>query len=251
LGDWRAELEGAAAVVNLVGKSVNCRYTPQNRREILESRVDSVRVLGDAIAACRRPPGVLVQAASLALYGDAGTRICAEDAPLATGFSPEVCIEWEESVRALTAVVARTVILRIGFTLGRDGGALKTLSKLAKWYLGGSVGDGRQFISWIHIDDLNAMFQRAIENSSMTGIYNATSPTPVTNSDFMKELRAAVRRPWVPPTPAFAVKIGAFLMGTDPSLALTGRRCIPRRFIEDGFQFQFPELKAALCDILD
>ncbi len=251
LGGWCDELEDAAAVINLTGKSANCRYTPDNRREILESRLDSVRVLESAVAECRHPPRVFIQAASLAIYGDAGVRVCTEDAPKASGFSPDVCVQWERAVDGVAFKAIRTVIFRIGFTLGRDGGALATLSKLARWFLGGAVGDGRQFISWIHIGDLNAMFQRAIEYPSMTGIYNATGPAPVANGEFMKELRAAVGRPWAPPTPAFAVKIGAFLMGTDASLALTGRRCTPQRLLREGFLFQFPELRMALADALN
>jgi uncharacterized protein (TIGR01777 family) len=250
LGEWQSALSGTAAVINLTGKSVNCRYTPGNRREILRSRLDSVRVLGEAIAACKRPPRVFIQAASLAIYGDAGAQVCDEDCPAGAGFSPDVCVQWEKAVRELNLEMTRKVILRIGFTLGRNGGALGTLSKLARWFAGGAVGNGRQYISWIHIDDLNAVFQRAIEYPALNGVYNATGPVPVTNADFMRAVRAAVGRPWAPPTPAPLVKMGAFLMGTDASLALTGRRCMPRRLMRDGFTFQFPELTTALSDLL-
>jgi uncharacterized protein (TIGR01777 family) len=249
LGDWCAALEGAAAVINLTGKSVNCRYNAANRNEILRSRLDSVHVLGDAIANCTSPPRVLIQAASLAIYGDAGEQLCDETFPAGGGFSPGVCVQWEKAVQSLNLNATRKVILRISFTLGKEGGALGTLSKLARCFAGGAVGSGRQYISWIHIDDLTAMFQRAIEHPATTGVYNATSPVAVTNGDFMRAVRKAVGRPWTPPTPAFLVKIGAFLMDTDASLALTGRLGVPRRLMKEGFSFHFPELTLAMNDI--
>jgi uncharacterized protein (TIGR01777 family) len=248
-GSWSETLEGAAALVNLVGKSVDCRYTPENRQEILESRLDSVRVLGAAISACRRPPEVFVQAASLAIYGDAGDRICTERTPPATGFSANVCLQWEAALRSLTLPATRTVTLRIGFALGRNGGALHTLATLAKWFIGGTAGTGDQYISWIHIDDLNEMFRWAIEKSALSGVFNATGPSPVTNREFMRALRSALHRPYAPPTPSWAVKIGAFILRTEPSLALTGRRSMPSRFLDHGFAFRFPELKTALSDL--
>ena len=249
-GSWCDRLEGASAVINLVGRSVNCRYTPENRREILQSRIDSTIALRNAIVACHQPPQAFVQAGSLAIYGDASERICTEQAPAATGFSPEVCIQWEAATNSVALPATRTVLLRIGFALGRDGGALQPLSALARWFLGGTVGSGNQYISWIHVDDLNEMFRSSIEEASVSGVFNATGPTPVRNREFMRELRAAHRRPWAPPTPSLAVKLGAYLMGTEPSLALTGRRCLPTRFLERGFPFRFPRLKDALADLL-
>jgi NAD dependent epimerase/dehydratase family enzyme len=140
-------------------------------------------------------------------------------------------------------------VLRIGFVLRWDGGALKTLVSLTRWGLGGRVGNGRQYISWIHYRDMNRMFFAAIEDSSMGGIYNATGLNPVTNADFMRELRHALHRPWSPPTPAWATHIGAALMGTEACLALTGRRCLPKRFQQRGFEFEFTDLALALRDI--
>jgi uncharacterized protein (TIGR01777 family) len=249
LGDWANCLEGATAVVNLTGRSVNCRYTPENRGEIVESRVDSVRTLGEAIRRCKQPPKVLVQASSLAIYGDAGDRWCDEAAPAGRGFPAETCFVWEKALRDSSMPGLRKVVLRIGFVLRRDGGALKTLINLTRWGLGGRVGNGRQYISWIHHRDMNRMFLAAIEDSSMEGIYNATGPNPVTNAGFMRELRAALHRPWSPPTPAWATHIGAALMGTEACLALTGRRCLPKRFQQRGFKFEFTDLAPALRDV--
>jgi uncharacterized protein (TIGR01777 family) len=249
LGAWAGLCEGAEAVVNLAGKSVSCRYTPENRREINESRVNSVKVIAEAIRQCANPPRVLVQAASSAIYGDAGDRWCDETAPPGSGFPVETCLLWEKAFNESPTPGTRRVILRIGFVLGRDGGALKTLAGLAKWGLGGTVGTGRQYISWLHIDDMTRLFQAAIEREDLDGVFNAASANPVTNEEFMRELRRAVHRPWSPPAPDWAVHIGSWMMRTEPCLALTGRRCTPKRLLEHGFNFRFMDLRPALQDL--
>lgn len=250
VGKWREYLEGAKAVVNLAGRSVNCRYTPENRREIVDSRVQSVAAINRAIAACTVPPTVVVQAGSLAIYGDPGDHLCDESAPPGEGFSADTCLLWEKAFNSLETPRTRRVLLRIGFALGRNGGALQTLATLARWYLGGSAGNGKQYISWLHLHDLNRMFLSAIEREDIEGVFNATGPNPVTNAAFMHALRSTLRRPWSPPVPAWVVRIGARLMGTDASLALTGRRCAPKRLTEKGFSFTYPDLKEALRDLL-
>ncbi|MDP9097813.1 MAG: TIGR01777 family oxidoreductase [Verrucomicrobiota bacterium] len=249
LGAWSKSIEGAKAVINLTGRSVNCRHSPENRREIMESRVNSVRVLGEAVARSNQPPEVWVQASSLAIYGDPGDRWCDEDAPHAEGFSEEVCTRWEGEFEKIHAPEMRKVVMRIGIVLDRDQGALPVLAKLTKLFLGGSVSHGRQYVSWIHSADLTRMFVEAIERSDVAGVFNATGPNPVTNAEFMRDLRRTLHRPWSPPVPAWATHIGAFFMRTEPHLALTGRRCRPKRFLESGFHFEFPELRGALSDL--
>lgn len=249
LGDWAQSIDGAKAIVNLTGRSVNCRHTPEHRREIMESRVHSVRVLGEAVASCDQPPEVWVQASSLAIYGDPGDRWCDEDAPQAEGFSEEVCKRWEGEFAKVDAAGLRKVVMRIGIVLDSDQGALPVLGRLTRFFLGGRVGNGRQYISWIHLADLIRMFVEAIERPEISGVFNVTGPNPVTNAEFMRELRRALHRPWSPPVPAWATHIGAFLMRTEPSLALTGRRGRPKRFLESGFQFEFPDLRGALADL--
>ena len=145
--------------------------------------------------------------------------------------------------------VPSTRSIVVGFVLGGGGGALKTLSQLAKWGLGGTVGNGRQYISWIHERDMDRLFLQAIKRGDFAGNYNATGPNPVTNKEFMRELRAVLGRPWSPPAPAWAVHIGSALMGTEACLALTGRRAIPKRLQAGGFEFEFPELRGALGEI--
>jgi len=249
LAEWATELDGATAVVNLAGRSVNCRYTPENRRDINESRVQSTNVIGAAIARCALPPPVWVQASSLALYGDAGERVCDESAQPGEGFPVETCLLWERAFNDAVTPRTRKVALRIGFALDAGRGALSTLERLVRCFLGGTVGNGRQYISWIHWRDLNAMFLWAIERNDLTGIFNATAPNPVTNAEFMRELRRVLHRPWTPPAPAPLVHIGSWLMRTEASLALTGRRCAPRRFLASGFPFAFNELRPALAEI--
>jgi uncharacterized protein (TIGR01777 family) len=249
LGDWARALDGAYAVVNLTGKNINCRHTVENRREILRSRVDSVRVLGQAIAQCKVPPGVFVQASGVGYYGDTGDRIADEDSEPGTDFPAKVCREWEGAFSALELPATRKVILRLGVVLGRDGAALPMLEKLTRLFLGGAVGNGRQFVSWIHVADIVRMFEAAIDRPELTGPFNATSPEPATNSELMRELRRTLHRPWSPPVPAPFARIGAWLMGTDGDLALTSCRCIPRRFLEHEFAFEFPTLPAALAGL--
>jgi uncharacterized protein (TIGR01777 family) len=249
LGDWAESVDGAKAILNLTGRSVNCRHTPENRREILASRVNSVRVLGEAVARCAAPPEVWVQASSLAIYGDPGDRWCDEDSPHADGFSEEVCKRWEDEFSKVHAPEMRKVVMRIGIVLDKGQGALPVLARLTRFFLGGRVGSGQQYVSWIHASDLTRMFVEAIERSDIAGVFNVTGPNPVKNAEFMRELRRVLHRPWSPPVPAWATHVGAFLMRTEPSLALTGRRCRPKRFLESGFHFEFPELRGALDDL--
>ena len=249
LGEWIQHLEGAEAVVNLAGRSVNCRHTPENLREINESRVKSVGAVAAAIYHLTHPPRVWVQAGSLAFYGDTGDRWCDENTPPGEGEATETCKLWENAFNHTLAPKTRRVLLRIGFVLGREGGALSVLGKMTKWFLGGAVGNGRQYVSWIHLADMNRMFSEAIEREDLAGTFNAAAPNPVTNAELMSELRRALHRPWSPSAPKWAVRFGSWLMKTEPSLALTGRRCAPKRFLEKGFQFRFTELRAALKDL--
>ena len=236
VGDWGKEINGASAIVNLAGKSIACRPTPENRKEILESRVQATRALLDACSMCEEPPPVMVQASSLAIYGDTGDQICDESTPYADDWAADVCKQWEsELFREFLG--PRRVALRIGLVLGRQGGALQPLSMLAKCFLGGAAGSGRQYVSWINIEDVCSMIRWSIVVEATEGAYNATSPYPVTNAEFMRLLRKAVKRPWSPPVPAWAVKFGAkYIMKVDPDLILGGRRCVPTKFLKEGFQ---------------
>lgn len=250
LGHWARSLEGAAAVVNLAGRSINCRHTSENRRAILDSRVDSVRVLGQAIEKARKPPAAFVQASAIGIYGNAGDRWLDENSPHGNDFIAEVCQKWEAVFNEVPDRGERKVLLRLGVVLGADGGFLKILSKQTRLFLGGQVGDGKQFISWLHEADLTRIFLAAVSLPSMHGTYNTVSPNPITNGDFMRDLRRTLHRPWSPPVPKFAVRIGARLIGSEPSLAFASQRAEPKRLLQEGFVFDFAELPAALEDLL-
>ncbi len=249
VGSWAQSLSGAAAVVNLTGKNVNCRATPGNRRAIVESRVNSVKAVAAAIAQCAEPPRVFIQAGGQAIYGDFGEGCCDETCPAGEGFLVETCRLWEGAFNEVALPKTRRVLLRIGFVLGREGGALPVLAKVAKWGLGGRAGNGRQWINWIHARDLTEIFLSAIRREEFQGVCNASGPNPATNAAFMRELRRALHRPWSPPAPAWAVRAGAWLMGSDGRLALTGRCCVPKRLTDAGFKFAFSDLRKALTDL--
>ena len=247
-GEWARAFEGAKAVVNLTGRSVNCLPTARNKREIIESRVDSVNVVTQAINQADIPPSALVQASSLAIYGDT-QETCTEESAHGQGFSADVCKCWEEALKQRGLPSTRKVVLRIGFVLGSGGGALGPLASLTKRFLGGRIASGQQYISWLHIEDLNRMILWAIESDKVQGAFNATGPNPVTNAKFMRTLRLVLNRPWSPPVPAWAVRIGAVFMRTDASLALTGRKCVPEKALAMGFDFHYLELQKALQNI--
>jgi uncharacterized protein (TIGR01777 family) len=249
LGDWINEIDGADAVINLAGKNVNCRYTQKNLREVDQSRVRAVMLMGEAIRRASKPPRVLVQAATTAIYGDAQEKICDESTPPGTGIPPETATMWENAFNASPTPRTRRVHLRISFALGATGGALQTLARMTRFFMGGTVGTGKQYISWIHIDDLVRLVLRAIDDDQMSGLYVAATSHAVTNAEFMRELRRVLHRPWSPPTPARLVRLGCAILRTEPVLALTGRRAMPRRLMEMGFVFQHPHLSQALDSI--
>jgi len=249
---WAAELEGASAVVNFAGRSIHCVHTPEHRREILESRLNAVAALGQGWARARNPPPVWVQCSATGFYGNAGDRFCDESRAPGSGFLAEVCRRWEENFAALELPKVRRVVLRLGVVLDAEHGALPPLVKLVRRFLGGAAGGGRQYFSWIHRDDLTAIFQTVLARPELHGTYNACAPAPVTNAEFMRELRAVLRRPWSPPVPEFVVRAAAGpLMGVDASLALHGQRCSPQRLQAAGFAFTHPVLGGALRDLLE
>ncbi|MEI6073948.1 MAG: TIGR01777 family oxidoreductase [Verrucomicrobiota bacterium] len=246
---WAEQLDGAEAVINLTGKNINCPHTPTNLHALTVSRVDSVNAIAAAIAACKTPPSAWIQASAIGFYGDTGDRLCTESAPNGGGDLGEICRAWETAFSAARVPATRKVTLRIGFVLGRDGGALPVLSRLTRFYLGGEAGNGRQYISWIHLGDLVQMFVMTVEQSRFFGVFNAVAPDAMTNAEFMGELRKAVHRPWSPPVPEFAIRLGSRLMGSEASLVLMSSCCAPERFLAGKFKFRFPNLKAALNDL--
>ncbi|MGH7131850.1 MAG: epimerase [Phycisphaerales bacterium] len=260
IGPWTKELDGAAGVVNLVGRSVDCIKTPDHCDEILRSRVEATRILGAAVRAVNSPPPVWVQMNTAHIYGDPPEAVCDEDSPFGYGLAPTVGRAWEEAFAAavLPGGTQRGVVLRTSFVIGRPNtggvGALGKLGRLARLGFGGTVGHGRQGMSWIHELDLNRLFERALTDASMRGAYIATAPSPVSNREFMRELRRHASGLGALgvglPAAAWMVRLGApLLVRTDPELALYGRYIVSRRLREEGFTFQFPMLSEALADL--
>ncbi len=250
VGEWCRELEGATAIVNLAGRTVDCIKTPDHCDEILRSRVEATEVLGKAVRNIQTPPPVWVQMSTAHRYGDPPECVCDEDSAFGYGLAPFVAREWEAAYARAVLPEMRQVILRTSFVVGRNGGALSRFSKLVRWGLGGTVGSGQQGMSWIHELDMNRLFVRAITEESMQGAYIATAPQPVSNAEFMRALRKALKRPIGLPAASWMVRIGApLLMKTDPELALYGRYCVSRRLREEEFEFSFPDLESALRDI--
>ena len=249
-GAWIQTLDGADALVNLAGRSVNCVHTPENQREILESRLDSTRVLGAALAQCRQPPPVWVQSSAVGFYGPGSLPSVDEQTPAGTTFLAGVCAKWEAEFTATCPGSVRPVVLRLGLVLGAHGGAFPPLARITRCFLGGAAGDGHQGISWIHEADLAAVIIRAINLETMRGPYNACAPGPVSNAEFMRTLRRALHRPWCPPAPSFLVgAVAKFASRTDPSLVLEGQFVTPARLLAEGFAFTYSQLPSALRDL--
>lgn len=248
-GEWQRTLSGAFAVVNLVGRSVDCVKNARNRREILSSRVGATRAIGRALAEVADPPRVWVQMSTAHAYGDPPEAICDEGSPLGSGFAPQVASAWDGEHAKWVTPDLRSVVLRTSFVLSRRGGALPTLERLARCGLGGRIGSGRQGLSWIHERDITRLMERAIAEPHMSGTYVATAPSPVSMLDFMRELRQAVGVPFGLPSPGWMVRFGTVILRRDPELALLGRYCVSRRLASEGFRFSFPGLRAAFDNL--
>ena len=253
VGPWAAELVGSA-VVNLAGELVDRRPTPGNLALLTSSRVGPTRALAAAAASLDAPVPVWLQASTLAIYGDAHETVLTEQSPLAhePPQMTDVARAWEAAAEGVHA--DRAVVLRTSVVLDKDTPALDRLTGLVRWGLGGRIASGRQWISWVHVDDFLSVAVQALEGQGpagdLEGVLHVTSPHPVRNADLMQILRRVLRRPAAPPTPAWAVRAGAVLLRTDPALALTGRRAVPARLEEAGFTFKHPELEEALEDLL-
>ncbi|UUO07808.1 TIGR01777 family oxidoreductase [Blastopirellula sp. J2-11] len=255
LGLWKDELNGAAAVINLAGRSVNCIKSPDHQDEIIRSRVEATRVLGKAMRRVAAPPPVWVQMSTAHIYGDPPSLVCNEASATGVGFAPTVGKAWEEAFHAARLPTQRGVVLRTSFVIGRDqgagGGALAHLAWLTRWGLGGKIGGGQQGMSWIHELDMNRLFVRAVSEPTMHGVYIASAPQPVSMLEFMRAMRKTIGMPIGLPSPAWLVRLGAYyVLRTDPELPLYGRYVVSQRLPAEGFVFQFSDLKLALHDLL-
>jgi uncharacterized protein len=245
-----AGLEGLDAVVHLAGENIaSGRWNAARKAAIRDSRVNGTRLLCDTLAGLARPPKTLVCASAIGIYGDRGEEALTEESPAAAGFLPEVCREWEAASEPAARKGIRVVVLRIGVVLSPKGGALSRMLPLFRAGLGGVIGGGHQYVSWVALDDLPLIILHALQCGDLSGPVNAVAPRPVTNREFTEALGKALSRPTPLPVPAFALRLAVGGEMAD-ALLLASARGIPRRLEETGYQFRFPELPAALRHLL-
>ncbi|MGC1158330.1 MAG: TIGR01777 family oxidoreductase [Acidobacteriaceae bacterium] len=241
-------LEGFDAVVHLSGANVARRWTEEYRREIVESRVTSTRMLCEALAQVRRRPRVLLCASAVGIYGDGGDTVLTEESGVGSGFLAETCAAWEAAAKDACALGIRVVHLRFGVVLSRRGGALGKMLPAFRLGLGGRMGSGRQWMSWISIRDLMRAVMFLMEREELAGAFNLTAPNPVTNATFTQALARAVHRPAVLPVPAGMLRM-IFGAMADATL-LASQRVLPYRLVDAGFQFEDEEVREALKALL-
>ncbi len=260
VGDWVDEIDGADVVINLAGRSVNCRYNARNRHLMMESRVVSTRTVGQAIAKVRRPPHVWLQASTATIYAhrfdapnDEATGILGgseKDAPDTWRFSIDVARSWEQAVNDAVVPHTRKVLLRSAMTMSPDrGGVFDVLLDLVRNGLGGASGNGRQYVSWIHDQDFIKIIYWLIDHSDLNGPVNLASPNPLPNAEFVRILRASWGTGFGLPAPAWILEVGAWLLRTESELVLKSRRVVPARLLESGFRFQFSDWADAAVDL--
>ena len=252
-GDWLKELEGAGALINLAGISVNCRYHARNRKRMLDSRVDSTRVLGEAITRCANPPPVWLNSSTATIYkhtfgpawdeaGEIGG--CAEAKDI---FSVHIATEWERVFNEASTPRTRKVALRSAMVLGHaKNSVLPNLLRLGRLGLGGTLAGGRQFVSWIHQEDFCRAVEWIMEHEHIRGVVNLAAPNPVTNAEFMATIRKVSQVPFGLPAPRWLLEIGAFFLRTETELLIKSRRVVPGKLLADGFSFRHPHLLAAI-----
>ncbi len=245
----RAGLEGFDAVVHLAGEPLLGRWTAAKKRRIHESRALGTRVLADALATTARRPNVLVCASAAGFYGDRGAEVLTEQSTAGRGFLADVCRAWESAADPARQAGIRVVSVRTGLVLARAGGLLKALLVPFQLGLGGPIGHGRSYWSWIALDDLIAVYRFAIAREGLSGAVNAAAPNPVTNAEFARTLGTVLRRPAVLPVPPIALRLAFGREAADEAM-LSGARLAPARLLEAGFRFQYPELEPALRHVL-
>jgi hypothetical protein len=246
---WARELEDAGAVVNLAGEGIaDRRWTSSRKRALLASRVHSTRSLVAAIRAGSRRPHTFIQASGIGYYGVAGDDVIDESSPPGSDFLARLCMNWEAEARAVEPLGCRLAIVRNGVVLARHGGALKRMLPPFKFFVGGPIADGRQYFSWVALDDWTALVAWALATTAVSGALNGTAPEPVTNAQFSKALGRALHRPSWLSVPGFALRL---LVGelADAGL-LNGQRVVPKRALSLGFTFTYPNIDAALAEAI-
>jgi uncharacterized protein len=247
---WYKELEAADLIVNMAGKSVNCRYTAKNKQEIVDSRINATKVIGEAINKLVQPPKLWINASSATIYRHA------EDQPqdeitgeIKDDFSVRVCKQWENTFYEQQTPFTRKVALRMAITLG-SGGVMIPYFNLLKFGLGGKQGSGKQMYSWVHVEDTCRMIEYLFDHDVMEGTFNCSAPNPVTNQQFMETLRKTTHTKIGLPAFEWMLKLGALIIGTETELVLKSRWVVPTKMLQAGFSFKYPQLKDALEQVI-
>lgn len=244
-------LEGAELLVNLAGKSVNCRYNEENKKEIIYSRVKTTTILGECMFACEKPPEVWMNSSTATIYRHAEDRpMSEENGEIGSGFSVDVALHWEKTFFAYDLPKTRKVALRTAIVLGKEGGVMTPYRNLVKFGLGGVQGTGKQKFSWIHIEDLLQIVLFLKEREDLSGVFNCSSPNPVSNHELMKSLRTEMNKSFGLPAPKWILEIGSAMIRTETELVLKSRWVIPERLEREGFTFTFNTLHKTLQDVL-
>jgi len=243
-------LDQSELVVNLAGKSVNCRYNKRNREEILRSRVETTRLLGEAIGECPSPPPLWINSSTATIYRHAEDRpMTEEEGEIGSGFSVNVAKEWEKTFFSFQLPKTRQVALRISIVLGSDGGVIPVYRHLVRFGLGGRQGPGTQRFSWIHIEDLYEIIRFIQDRDSLNGVFNCASPYPITNDEWMEQLRRAMGVRIGLPSPRWMLELGAIIIRTETELILKSRWVLPDRLAKEGYTFRYPTIQAAMDEI--
>lgn len=260
-GPWMQEIDGADVIVNLAGRTVNCRYTPENLKEMMDSRVFSTEVMGRAIAKAQKPPAVWLQMSTATIYAhtyatahDEQTGVIGgleSDVPAYWKSSIDIALNWEKALDEAITPKTRKVALRTAMVMGRaPQSAFGILRKMTSLGLGGTIGDGRQYMSWIHEDDFARAMDFLIERTDIRGPVNICTPEPIPQKDFMLNLRQALKMPIGLPAAKWMVTLGAVVMRTDTELLFKSRKVVPKKLVEAGFKLQFPKWREASQDLV-
>lgn len=246
---WTAYADGAHTVINLAGENIaSGRWTKKRKQTILESRLNAGEAIVEAVKQTHQKPKVVIQASGIGYYGSGSDEILDESSPPGSGFLPEVAAQWESSTKEVESLGVRHVVIRTGIVLGMDGGALPRLVRPFRFFVGGPLGSGKQWFSWIHLSDEVKVIRLLMEKENLHGVFNLTSPGALQQKDFCRVLGKAMRRPSWLPVPGFLMRL---LMGEmAEELLLSGQRVIPKRLLEAGYEFQYPEAGSALQEIL-